>query len=176
MLNAGFKKKEDGLREELAAAGDAAATARDAAEAAVSRLASAEEVPPRHHACVLTWIQSLCNAVPMVQHRVRSVSGCMRACVVAVCKSIFNMVKPIWCANKAVIQCNKVLLVCRIPYSIFTALSCLVVLITRNHRAHRLACTYAGTGAGRSGYRSAAGGAGAGVRGAAAAGRYANSG
>ncbi len=44
MLNAGFKKKEDGLREELAAAGDAAATARDAAEAAAARLTSAEEV------------------------------------------------------------------------------------------------------------------------------------
>ena len=44
MLNAGFKRKEDGLREELAAACDAAATARDAAEAAAARLAAAEEV------------------------------------------------------------------------------------------------------------------------------------
>ena len=48
MLNAGFKKKEEGLREELAAARDAAAAAQDAAESATARLASAEEVQPLH--------------------------------------------------------------------------------------------------------------------------------
>ena len=52
MLNAGFKKKEDGLREELAAACDAAATARDAAEAAAARLTSAEEVHCRGRWCI----------------------------------------------------------------------------------------------------------------------------
>ncbi len=44
MLNSGFKKKEEGLTEELAAARDAAAAAQEAAEAAAARLAYAEEV------------------------------------------------------------------------------------------------------------------------------------
>ena len=44
MLNAGFKRKEDGLKEQLAAAKAAAAEARDAADAAAKRLQLAQQV------------------------------------------------------------------------------------------------------------------------------------